>query len=191
MLRRIGFRRILPVIFSLVHASLLVFSPEQSQHMSSNKFSKASAFRVSYQDNSIRWQPEPQPMRPTQRAAMVLNLPAMILAVPVAIAFFHGNPLGLMYTTLLFVPLSRYGVGRWLDRLLGYVPQPLKLHKSWRTTFSVLSAFVLFMAVLGITPVNHHRRAPDTYVIGFSLALWSGLFLTISASGSVRLAARI
>jgi hypothetical protein len=191
MLRRIGFRRLLPIVFLFAHAALLVFSPEQSQSISSSEGSKADRFFASSQGNSIVWQPmEPQQLTPEQRIAMVVNLPAMILAIPIAIAFFQGSPFGLMYAGLLFVPLVWYGVGRWLDRLFGFIPQSPKLHKTSRKACAVLSAFVLTMSVLGLTPVNHHRRRPNTYVMGFSLVLWSGLFLAMSASGSVRLGDR-
>jgi|SRR5579864_183415 len=188
MIQRIGFRRVLPLLLTLAHAMLVVFASMHSPDRSLKEQPKACFRYTSYGDDASAWQPmEPAPLSPAQRTAIVLNLPAFVLAIPITLLLFPGNAIGSMYSSLPFVPLVWYGVGRWLDRLLGYIPQPAKLHRGRRRAFALLSTFFLFLSIASITPINHHhRRGVDTYIIETALIVWSGLFLAISTTGSVR-----
>lgn len=59
---------------------------------------------------------------PAQKLAIVLNLPALVLAIPITLVLFRGSDMGLLDASVPFAPLVWYGIGRWLDRLLGYTP---------------------------------------------------------------------
>ncbi len=93
--------------------------------------------------------------------------------------------MGLLFAALPFVPLVWYGVGRWLDGLLGYVRHSRVVPKVWGGLFAVLSTGLLTQSVLTVTPANHHRTS-DTYWVGTALVVWSGLFLAICLSSYYR-----
>jgi len=183
MIRRIGFRRLLPVLLTLVHVTLLLCALEQ-RHRSISSYCIDFAYHpVAYQEgSSVRWEPmEPKPLLPAQKIAILLNLPALLLAIPVALMFFHGDDMASLYAAVPFVPLVWYGVGRWLDGLFGYVSRSHAVHRVWSGLFAVLSTGLLILSVLMVTPANHHRR-PDTYWVGTALVVWSALFVAISLS---------
>ena len=170
------------MLFTLVHLTLLLCALEQ-RHRSISSYCIDFAYHpVAYQeDSSVRWEPmEPKPLLPAQKIAILLNLPALFLAIPVALMFFHGDDMASLYAAVPFVPLVWYGVGRWLDGLFGYVSRPHAVPR-WSGLFAVLSTGLLILSVLMVTPANHHRR-PDTYWVGTALVVWSALFVTISLS---------
>jgi hypothetical protein len=183
MIRRIGFRRLLPMLFTLVHVTLLLCASEQ-RHRSISSYCVDFAYHpVAYQeDSSVRWEPmEPKPLLPAQKIAILLNLPALFLAIPVALMLFHGDDLASLYAAVPFVPLVWYGVGRWLDGLFGYVSRSHAVPRVWSGLFAVLSTGLLILSVLMVTPANHHRR-PDTYWVGTALVVWSAFFVATSLS---------
>ena len=63
---------------------------------------------------------EPPPLKPVQKIALILELPAMFVAMLIGAVLFPRNDTAWLYTSILLVPLVWYGVGRWLDGLLGY-----------------------------------------------------------------------
>jgi hypothetical protein len=176
MIGRIGFRRLLPILFALTHAALLFFTS------AGQPVTPSDVDSTSYPPLSDM---PPAPMTVAQKAALVLNFPALILSVPVVLAFSRSSNMGSLYASLPFVALVWYGVGRWADRLMGLVPQPGQLRRIWRLVFAIVSAILVCLGIAAITPINHHRSA-DAYWFPVALTLWSGLFLVISTSGFVR-----
>ena len=186
MISRIGFRRVLPILFTLVHVVLLLYVAAQRQDALSNFQGEFAYHPAAYQENSIAWEPmEPKPLMLAEKLGIVLNLPAFVLAIPFALLFFHGNDVGLWYTSLPVVPLIWYGVGRWLDRLRGHISHSPPARRNWHGLFASLSAIVLFISIVSVPPISRHRTG-DTYWIGFCLILWSGRSLAISISGAIR-----
>jgi hypothetical protein len=186
MMARIGYRRLLPVLFTLAHVALLFYGAAHQEHTLSNVQRESAYHRLRYQEGAdIPWEnKEPMPLTSEQKIAILLNLPAMFAAIPIAVVFFRGSDTGLLYAPLPFVPLLWYGIGRWLDRLLGHIPVSRRIHKTWRGLFAALSVGLLCLSIASITPLNHHRTG-DTYWVGLALILWSALFLAMSMSGFV------
>jgi hypothetical protein len=186
MMVRIGYRRLLPVLFTVAHVALLLYGSAHPYHTLSSIHRESAYHRLAYQESaSIPWDPKGStPLKPALKIAILLNLPAMFAAIPIAVVFFHGSELGLLYAPLPFVLLLWYGIGLWLDRLLGYVPHSGKVHKTWRGLFAALSVGLLCLSIASITPLNHHRTG-DTYRVGLALILWSALFFAMSMSGFI------
>jgi len=182
MLGRIGFRRLLPIFFTLVHVALLFYALRQRNHLLYEIHHAAA----NQEGASVSWGPiEPNPLTPAQKLATLLNLPALVLAIPIALALFQGSDMAELYAAVPFVPLVWYCVGRWLDGLLGYVGRSHAVPRVWSGLFAILSTGVLTISVLTVTSANHHRTT-DTYWVGTALVAWSGLFLTICLSSFYR-----
>jgi hypothetical protein len=185
MISRIGYRRLLPILLTLVHAALLYIAARQHHSTLSSVHSESAYHAAAYQgESSVAWEPrEPKPPTPAQKLATLINLPALILGIPIALALFHGNDMASLYAALPFVPLVWYCVGRWLDGLLGYIGHSHVLRR-WRGPLATLLVVILSISICAVTPVNHHRTA-DTYWVGTALVVWSGLFLAMCLSGFV------
>jgi hypothetical protein len=175
MMGRIGFRRLLPILFVLIHAALLLTSAVQH----------AAPSDVEPDIYAPLSDMPPPPLTVAHKAALVLNLPALFLSIPVVLAFPRSSDAETFFASLPFVPFVWYVVGKWIDRLLGYIPQPRRLRRKWQKFFAIISAILMCLGIAAATPVNHHRT-PDTYWVATALTLWSGLFLAISASGLTR-----
>jgi hypothetical protein len=186
MIRRIGFRRLLPILFTLMHVALLFYATAQRHRTLSSADGDSAYHPAAYQESSIAWEPmEPKPLVIAEKLGIVLNFPAFVLAIPITLLFFHGKDMGLWYASLPFVPLVWYGVGRWFDRLLGYISHSPPVRRTWYELFGTLSMILLCLSIATVTPIYPHRMG-DTYWIGFGLILWSGLSLAISISGFIR-----
>jgi hypothetical protein len=182
-MRRIGFGRVFPVFLTLIHIVLIWFAqthPRASLHM-------VSQYRpVAYQDGgSVPMEAfEPPSLKPVQKIALILELPAMFAATLIGAVFFPRNEAAWLYTSVPLVPLVWYCIGRWLDGLLGYSAR-LCLPRILRKSFTVLAIGVLFLSAVGLTPLYHHR-APDTYWIFGGFILWSGVCLAVVATSARR-----
>ena len=87
---------------------------------------------------------ERKPLTSAQKLAILLNLPAMALGIPIALAFFYGNNIASLYGAVPFVPLVWSGVGRWLEGPLGHISPLQRERRTWRKVFaySLQSSFV-------------------------------------------------
>jgi hypothetical protein len=186
MIGRIGFRRLLPTFFTLVHVALLTYASTHRYHTLSSFHGESQYHYALYQETSGAWEPmEPAP-EPGPKLAIVLNLPASVLAIPITFVLFRGSDMGLLDASVPFVPLVWYGIGRWLDRLLGYTPpQSCRAGVRRHRIFAVLFTGLLGLSIASITPLNHHQTG-DTYWVGSALVLWSALYLAIAIYGSIR-----
>jgi hypothetical protein len=182
MIARIGFRRLLPILLTLVHLALLYFAAGQHRHAFSTVHSEFAYHVAAYQEGEVAWESiEPKPLTPTQKLATLLNLPALVLAIPITLMLFHGSEMGSLYAAVPFVPLVWYCVGRWLDGLLGYIKHSHVVPRCWGRPLVALSTILLTLSVLAVTPANHHRTC-DEYWVGTALIVWSGLFLAMCHS---------
>jgi hypothetical protein len=182
MIRYFGFRRLLPIAFTVLHLLLVLYAATHQPHVV-GLHSKVFYRAADYQEGpSIRTELiEPAPLSLVMKLAIVIDLPAFIASVPIAAFLFRESEMSLLYVSTFFVPLLWYGIGRWLDGVLGYRIRPAGEPGSWSALWAALSAIFLCIGIAAITPVNHHRT-PDTYWIGTALSLWSTLFLVIAAS---------
>jgi hypothetical protein len=120
-MRQIGFRRALPLVFTLIHLSLVWFSPGRQPHAASMVFGNSGYRSVtSQEDNSVSVELfEPPSLKPVQKIALILELPAMFVATLIGAVLFPLNETAWLFTSIPFVPLVWYVIGRWLDGLLG------------------------------------------------------------------------
>ena len=121
MTQRIGFRRLLPFVFTLMHIVILLYGMERQGQARAFGALEQRYVPAVYQENAVRWDPtiEPKPLTAAQKLGLLLNLPSLLLAIPLAVTVFRGSDMGLLYAALPFVPLVWYGIGRWMDTTLG------------------------------------------------------------------------
>ena len=182
MIRRVGFRSVLPLLFTLVHVSLLLYSHQRQPYRLSGSAPNQYRLVIYQEELTPKWEPsEPKPLTPAQKVSLLLNLPSFFFAIPLVAILRHETDTGMLYAVLPFVPITWYGIGRWIDGMLGFVRKRWWLPRSLSGLVAFLATGVLVLSACGVTPINHHRR-PDTYWIGTALILWSGLFLAMSLS---------
>jgi hypothetical protein len=184
-MHRIGFRRTLPLLFTLVHVvlvwSTLVHPPK------SIIVSGSSGYRsVAYQEGTSAQMEriESRPLDPAQKVSLIVNLPAMFLATIFAAVLFPRSDTAWMYISIVFVPLVWFVLGRWLDGVLGYSDR-LQLSGTVRKLLAVPALGVFCVSIAGFTPLYHHRTADSYWVFTGSLA-WSGFCVAIMLSSSAR-----
>jgi hypothetical protein len=185
-MHRIGLRRILPLIFTLVHIVLVWFALAHQSRASANVSSDSEYRYVAYQEGSgVPMKTlEPSQLKPVQKIALILNLPAMFLAAVIAAVLFPLNDRALMYISIAFVPLVWYVIGKWLDGILGYCER-LRLPGPLRGLLALPAVGILCVSMAGLTPLYHHRTA-NTYWVFIGLLIWSGLCIAIMLSSSAR-----
>lgn len=179
-MHRIGFRRALPLAFTLIHVVLVWFSLAHQPHAVSIVFRDSGYRAVAYQEGigvPMGTFGEPAPLKPVQKIALIFELPAMFVAMLIGAVLFPRNDAAWLYTSVPFVPLVWHAIGRWLDGLLGYSAR-LRLPRILRGLLTVPAVGVLFVSMAGLTPLYHHRTA-DTYWMFSGLVLWSGLCLAM------------
>lgn len=183
-MRRIGFRWALPVLFTLVHVALIWFSSESSLFSPSMVFHDSRFRTVAYQegDEDVGVPAERPPLSAVQKIALILELPAMYLAMLIGTLFFPQSDAAWLYASIPFVPLLWYAVGRWLDGLVGYRTR-WHLPTILRVLLAVPTLGVLGVSIVGFTPLYHHRNA-DAYWIFSGLVAWSLLCLTMLKSAA-------
>lgn len=127
-MRSFGFRRALPVI--QVALFLVLLAPATNP----GRLGRLDTPVQQLQEGQIRWDPQfvngPPPLR--FQIAMALNLPAALMATPVILGLaFVAEPvvsqLPEWAAGLLLAPFVAYWwflVGRWIDRRLGWAPDP-------------------------------------------------------------------
>jgi hypothetical protein len=188
-MRRIGFRRALPLAFTLIHVVLAWFSLAHQPHAANIAFRDSRYRPVAYQEGiggvPMETFGEPPPLKPVQKIALILELPAMFVAMLIVAVLFPRNETAWLYASIPLVPLVWYAIGRWLDGLLGYCTR-LSLPAILRGLLAFPAVGVLFVSMAGLTPLYHHRTA-DTYWIFSGLVLWSGLCLMMMTSSARRL----
>jgi hypothetical protein len=186
MIRRVGFRRVLPLLFTLVHVSLLVYTHQQQPYRSSGSAANRHRLVVYQEESPVKWVPiEPRPLTTAMKVSLLLNLPSLFLALPFAATLHHETDIGMLYAALPFIPIIWYGIGRWIDGMLGFIRKRWLLPRSLSGFIASLATGLLALSALTVTPINHHRQ-PDTYWAGTALILWSALFLAMSLSSFYR-----
>jgi hypothetical protein len=170
MLRRIGFRRLLPLLnLALYVASICIGNAGDSgkTHISASRPPAAEAGTI--------------PAR--VKIAVSLNVPAVLAASLLNVIVFHFQTSGVFLLAVPFVPLLWYPVGKWFDRRLGWVHR----YKSKRTF--IRDALVVASSVLAILSVvifiqvikRGHPGPPDPFWIAFGVCAWFAFLLVVVA----------
>ncbi len=183
-MHRIGFRRALPLAFTFIHAVLIWSVADTSSHAAGMVFRDAGYRSVAYQEDigvPVKMF-EPRPLKPFQKIALILELPAMFVAMLIGAVLFPRNETAWLYMSIPLVPLVWYAIGRWLDGLLGYRAR-LRLPRILRGLLAVPAAVALFVSVASLTPLYHHRTADTNWGLS-ALVLWSGLCLAMMNSSA-------
>jgi hypothetical protein len=185
-MHRIGFRRTLPLAFTLIHVVLVWFSVPPQPHAASNIFRESGYRSASHQEGiGVPTETmEPPPLKPVQKIAVIAELPAMFVAMLIGAVLFPRHETAWLYTSIPLVPLVWYSVGKWLDGLLGYCAR-VCLPQFLRGLLAIPATGVLSVSLAGLTPLYHHRTA-DTYWMFGGLVLWSGLCVAMVISSARR-----
>ena len=170
MIHRLGFRHMVPVLLLLIHLTILWGDSERARHRPVDP-------------SPLMWD-VPKPIPGAVKVDAALNLPALLMSIPFKMAFPTTSDNATIFASTPFVPLVWYGIGLWLDRLVGFVALPRRRHPTVRRIVVITAAMLLYVSVLSMTPINHHRGA-DPYWRGGTMVLWSALLLLISAAGAV------
>lgn len=180
-MRRIGLRRFLPTVFTLAQVVLVCFTLAHHPHRVS-VFHDSGYHRVLYQEGTdvLELPPETPPLNTFKKVSLILNLPAMFLAIVIESIFSPQNDSVGMYVSIVFVPFIWYAVGRWLDGLLGYIDR-FRMSRILWWVLALPATFVLCVSLAGLTPLYRHRT-PDSYWIFTGLAIWSGIGIAITFS---------
>jgi hypothetical protein len=185
MMHRLTFRCVLPLVFALIHISLIVYTHQRQPYRSSG-IAGGNYRLVVYQEQPVvTWQLEPKPLTAAQKLSLILNLPSLFLATLFLVILHHETDMGMLYAALPFVPITWYAIGRWIDSMLGLVRNRWWLPRSLSGFVAFLATGLLVLSACTVTPLNHHRQ-PDTYWMGTALILWSGLLLAMSLSSFYR-----
>ena len=146
---------------------------------------------VAYQeDTAIEWDPvRPPQLTKAQKLDVLLNLPAYIAALPLALLWEHQSDLSPFYAATAFVPFVWFRVGRWIDRVVGHLASPTKpqsrFERVGRTIVAVLAGIWFVSGLFTVTPMNHHRHEDSSW-IGATGMLWSGLAFTMAVVRGTR-----
>lgn len=183
---RIGFRRLLPLVFTLIQVVLVWYTLAQQRRAPVSVFRDSRNRAVAYQEGvGIPMETlEAPPLNPAQKISIILDLPAMFLATLIGAVLLPHNETAWMYLSIPLVPFVWYAIGRWLDGLVGYSAR-LCLRRILRALLTVTAASALSLSIAGLTPLYHHRTA-DTYSAFMGFALWAGLCLAIMLSSPAR-----
>jgi hypothetical protein len=184
MLRRFGFRWILAVAFTAVHLILIALSVRNQDTRSISETKPTIQVVVFQEQGAVQWRPmHPRALSPLEKIALILNLPALLIGMPIAVTLFHGNDFATLYAATPFVPLLWFFAGRWLDGQLGYIaarPERFVAARAvGRRVAQIVGALLLLLSVASLTAINHHRDINSVW-IGTAGLFWFGLMLTMS-----------
>jgi predicted Co/Zn/Cd cation transporter (cation efflux family) len=162
---RLGFRQILPVFLLTLYVILVVsgerqrepLTPEDREFLANSDMLRAPPVVI--------------------QIALAVNLPAIALALPVALAVHylggrrvkHGE--GATYSVVgCFVPILWYLVGRWVDRRTGRIPSVMR--KPSKVTKACLVLLVILTLLAAAASAGSHLAGGDR-VMRLSVFLWS------------------
>jgi hypothetical protein len=183
MIRELGFRRVLPVVFTALHFVALLTTSNPNPQPAAKPADPTVQLAAGQVE--VPAFPLERKLSRGMKMALLENLPSLLLAAPLAVLLFQGSSEALLYAAGVFVPFAWYLIGRWIDGLLGLVKRRLMLSPSVSGAFALMSAGMFALSILTITPLNHHRGT-DTYWAGAALILWTGIFLAMAVSSYYR-----
>jgi hypothetical protein len=170
MLRKIGFRRLLPVLsLALYVASICVGNAGRSgtTHISATRTHTAEVGTI--------------PAR--VKMAVSLNVPAVLAASLLNAIVFHFQTSGVFLLAVPFVPVLWYPVGKWFDRRLGWVHRCKPKRTFIRDTLVVASGVLAILSVVVFAQVikRGYPGPPDTFWIAFGVCAWFAFLLVVVA----------
>jgi hypothetical protein len=125
---------------------------------------------------------------PIFKTEMVLNLPAVFIAVPIGVLRMGGSrDASVIGLATLLAPLLWFWIGKWVDRQLGTEKHKPDRRRTRvvRTILRVLAYCYLFLCALSFTPLNP-TPSPESGFFSATLALWLIGYLVCSYWGGRR-----
>ncbi|HWR13338.1 MAG TPA: hypothetical protein VN577_00810 [Terriglobales bacterium] len=173
MIRRLGYRRLLPVAQLTLYFALLGIGyfqlPPQALAQEHRTFTPVSPSNI-----PTAW-----------KVAVALNVPAMVCgALLTSILYPHGTELFVLLFSAPFVALLWHFIGRWLDYQFHILPRPPKT-----TTRIILAVNGLIIGTFGIisgfVSVPDTRSSEPTGPVVMTL-IWSALLIIMCATALFR-----
>jgi hypothetical protein len=130
MLRRIGFRRLLPIANLAVFLSVACFS------------------NCYYDPTSTSDSSKPVRIPARVKVVMSLDLPAIAPVSFLAVVVPRISATWLSLVSGLFIPILWYYVGRWIDRRLGWAARPKLRRTLVRDILLIATAVVAALSIL-------------------------------------------
>jgi hypothetical protein len=184
MIRRLGFRRILPVAQLALYLVLVFLGEATYQHGSPHQQARLhlAAMQLSPAHPQIQTAAEPIEWR----FATLLNFPAISCgAVVMTIIGKQESELYLLLLSLPFIPLLWTLIGRWLDYQLRYRPRPQRTWPRvlWCSLGIALAILLLIMFLVSLpkSSVSEGQTWGALYLV-----TWSALLLITSIAALVR-----
>ena len=170
MLRRIGFRRLLPVLNLVLYAASMCIGNASE----SGQTRMSAAHAHGGEADTI----------PTRvKIAVALNVPAVIAAFLLNAIAFHFQTNRVFLLAVLFIPLLWYPVGKWFDRRVGWVRRGKPKRTFIRDALLVVSGVLAILSVVVLIQVikRGYPGPPDTFWIGFGVCAWFAFLLIVVA----------
>jgi len=175
MLRRLGFRRILPIANIILFIALVTIGAIQVGHSFGPRVRQTA-----YQEEGELPEGHPQAMFVMPLAwtlAIAINVPATMLGALFAEIFHLGSNLGALLCSMPFVLLLWYAVGHWLDHQLNILPR-CKPGNAIRIACWIgilLSAVLLAVGLMAFK--SHAALNADVVALALGWLFWSLLLL--------------
>ncbi len=175
MLRRLGFRRILPIGHIILFIALVTIGAIQVGHSFGPRVRQ-----VAYQQEGELPNGHPQAtfvMPLAWTLAIAINVPATMLGALIAEIFHLGSNMGGLLCSMPFVLLLWYFVGRWLDHQLNILPRraPGNGIRIACWVGILLSAVLLAIGLMAFR--THVSLNADVVALALGWLLWSLLLL--------------
>jgi len=177
MLRRLGFRRILPIAHIMLFIALVTIGAVQVGHSFGPRVRQTA-----YQEEGTLPEGHPEAtfvMPLAWTLAIAINVPATMLGALCAEIFHVGSNLGALLCSMPFVLLLWYAVGHWLDHQLNILPcrapgNPIRI-ACWSGI--LLSAVLLSIGLMAFR--SHASLNADVVALALGWLLWSVLLLVM------------
>ena len=176
MIRRLGFRRILPIAHIILFIALVTIGAIRVGHSFGPRVRQTA-----YQESEL---PEGHPqatftMPLAWTLAIAINVPATMLGALFAEIFHIGSNLGGLLCSMPFVLLLWYAVGHWLDHQLNLLPRcpPGSGIRIACWIGILLSAVLLAIGLLAFK--SHRSLNADVVALALGWLLWSVLLLVM------------
>lgn len=171
MLRRFGYRRILPIVQIILFIALVTIGAIQVGHSFGPRVRQTA-----YQQDGELPEGHPQAtftMPFAWTLAIAINVPATMLGALCAEIFHLGSNLGALLCSMPFVLLLWYLVGHWLDHQLDVLPRrrPGNAIRIACWIGIILSAVLLAVGLMAFK--SHASLNADVVALALGWLLWS------------------
>lgn len=199
MLRRWGFRRVLPVVMTAVQLGLLFATLAQEWHLPTNpgelhrRYPPTAPTVNSDGTETVNFEMPREPKTSTLfKVATALSGPAMlcgmILGIPLHLLGLEGGEVLWIVMSAVFGFVMWRQIGRWMDEQWaisrGSLPARSIRHDAPGYFGPIVACFPLALGIYGVT-LFHHRTAESSFIFWTWIA-WSGGYVLLSLWGGKR-----